>query len=330
MKSYLWYILMFITIFSFFSNENALAQVSTDFLSKIEKNIAPNSPSSKIIKLQNLFKELNLYSGSIDWDFNSIKDVLINYQVTNWIIESSTSEDAGYFWKKTINSLSSNYYNFEEKALLTLKLDEVLPPSIWPRTFTVTAYYSPLPNQSKYLKWNYEDEIKLNWKWIHWASWKPVFSWMLAWPQNYKFWTKIYIEWLWIWSVEDRWSAIVSSWNRWYENDRIDVWMWYWDEWLENAIKWWKKVVKWEILEDNALITMKFNENKKLAMSDETKKQLESIKQKILSYAEKKYSWNSKLKEIYKANIKNTLNKYIAEIQNNEKKEQLIYLRAIL
>lgn len=32
--------------------------------------------------------------------------------------------------------------------------------------FVVTAYYSPIPWQKYYLRWNYEDEVILNWKWI--------------------------------------------------------------------------------------------------------------------------------------------------------------------
>jgi len=97
--------------------------------------------------------------------------------------------------------------------------------------FVVTAYYSPLENQEYYLTWDYVSEKRLNWQWIRWASWKWVFSWMLAAPKNYKFWTKIYLEWLWIWVVEDRWWAIVNAWKRWYSSDRIDVWVWYGDEW---------------------------------------------------------------------------------------------------
>ena len=114
--------------------------------------------------------------------------------------------------------------------------------------FIVTAYYSPLSNQNYYLKWNYEDELRLNWMWIAWASGKWVFSWMLAAPKNYNFWTKIYLEWLWIWTVEDRWWAIVNAWVRWYEYDRIDVWMWYWDDGLRRALAWWKRKVIWNII----------------------------------------------------------------------------------
>ena len=124
--------------------------------------------------------------------------------------------------------------------------------------FVVTAYYSPLINQKHYLTWDYESEVKLNWAWIRWASWKKVFSWMLAGPQNYEFWTKIYLEWLGIWEISDRWWAIVTAWNRWYSHDRIDVWMWYWDEWLQRALYWWKRTVKWNIIDKNSNITLNY------------------------------------------------------------------------
>ncbi len=120
--------------------------------------------------------------------------------------------------------------------------------------FVVTAYYSPLPDQNYYFKWSYAADIKLNWKWIRWASWKEVFAWMLAWPKSYAFWTKIYLEWVWVWEIADRWWAIVSaSWadSRWYQYDRIDIWMWHWEEWLARALAWWKRTIKWNVLADS-------------------------------------------------------------------------------
>lgn len=124
--------------------------------------------------------------------------------------------------------------------------------------FVVTAYYSPLPNQKKYLTGDYESEKRLNWQWISWASWKWVFSWMLAAPWKYSFWTKIYLEWLGVWVVEDRGWAIVSAWNRGYRNDRIDVWMWYWDEWLARALYWWKRTIAWSIVSNNSKVDLDY------------------------------------------------------------------------
>lgn len=114
--------------------------------------------------------------------------------------------------------------------------------------FVVTAYYSPLPDQDYYAMGNYQAEVILNGQWIAWASGRGVFSWMLAAPQGYSFWTKIYLEWLGIWSVEDRGWAIVPAWERGYKHDRIDVWMWYGDEWLRRAMYWGKRTIPWYIV----------------------------------------------------------------------------------
>lgn len=119
------------------------------------------------------------------------------------------------------------------------------------KKFIITAYYSPLPNQSIYLKWNYEDEVILNWAWIRWASGKWVYPGMLAAPKSYSFWTKIYLSWVWVGTVDDRWWAIVGSGSRGYDADRIDIWMGYGEEWLKRALTWWKRTVYWKIINEN-------------------------------------------------------------------------------
>ena len=128
-------------------------------------------------------------------------------------------------------------------------------------SFIVTAYYSPLPNQKRYTTWSYAWDIRLNWEWHTTASWKPVSVWILAAPKKYPFWTKIYFNWFGIWVVEDRWWAIVKAWIRWYEHDRIDIWMWYWDEWLERALKWGKRTIKWKVVARSSEINLEYTKN---------------------------------------------------------------------
>lgn len=108
------------------------------------------------------------------------------------------------------------------------------------KTFSATAYYSPLENQQYYVRWNLEDEYKLQWKWVKWASWKSVFEWMIAAPKNYEFWTQLYFSWYWMAEISDRGWAIVSvpGWN-----DRIDIWMWKWEEGLRRALTFWRKTL---------------------------------------------------------------------------------------
>ncbi len=127
--------------------------------------------------------------------------------------------------------------------------------------FIVTAYYSPLPNQKHYITWSYYWDKRLNWEGHTTASWKKSFVWMLAAPKKYPFWTKIYFEWYWVWVVEDRGWAIVKAWLRGHKYDRIDIWMWYGDEWLQRAIKWWKRTIKWRVVSTKTTTSLKFSQN---------------------------------------------------------------------
>lgn len=122
--------------------------------------------------------------------------------------------------------------------------------------FVVTAYYSPLPNQDKYITGTYEWDIRLNGGWKHWASGEKVFPWMLAAPKSYPFWTRIYLEWYGVWSVEDRGGAIVPAWERWYTHDRIDIWMGYGDEWMQRAINWGKRKIPGYRVDNSEKVTL--------------------------------------------------------------------------
>lgn len=137
-----------------------------------------------------------------------------------------------------INNISYSFADNNEEEIVLKK-------------YIVTAYYSPLPDQNFYLRWNYEDEVILNWEGKRWASGKEVYPWMIAAPKSYKFWTKIFLDWVWIGTVDDRWWAIVGSGSRWYDGDRLDVWMWYWDDWLKRALTWGKRNVYWRVISTN-------------------------------------------------------------------------------
>ena len=150
-----------------------------------------------------------------------------------------------------------------KKIVSTLVLWFLLFASFYSQThatetgyFRVTAYYSPLPNQEAYIMGSYAAELRMNGMWIAWAGWKWVFAGMLAAPQGYSFWTKIYLDWVWIWEVADRGWAIVPAGQRGFQNDRIDIWMWYGNEWLRRAMYWWNRVIKWSIVASETPVTI--------------------------------------------------------------------------
>ncbi|RKW21749.1 hypothetical protein D8B46_06875 [Candidatus Gracilibacteria bacterium] len=87
---------------------SALAKYSSLYVS------AENPNLENVKTLQNLLKEVNLYSGEINGDFSSVKDILINFQIENGIISSKDSEQAGYFGKKTYEAFKNKFgKNFE-------------------------------------------------------------------------------------------------------------------------------------------------------------------------------------------------------------------------
>jgi peptidoglycan hydrolase-like protein with peptidoglycan-binding domain/3D (Asp-Asp-Asp) domain-containing protein len=115
-----------------------------------------------------------------------------------------------------------------------------------PRKFVVTAYYSPLPGQSYYLRGSYEADIRLNGRGTHGASGQPVYPGMIAAPKNYAFGTKIHVPGLGVGTVHDRGGAIIAR----EEFDRIDIWMGSGEEGLRRALAWGKRVVIGTVLSD--------------------------------------------------------------------------------
>lgn len=146
-----------------------------------------------------------------------------------WIIfHISTIQVYSETWNtKSTNSSSSKYQVIKELDL------------------NITWYYTPLPNQKEYITWSFESEVKLNWEWLHMASWKQVYTWAIAAPSSFPFWSKIYIEWYWVWIVEDRWWSVVDNWAV-----IIDIRMWAWDEWLNRTRNWGRRFMKWYHVSD--------------------------------------------------------------------------------
>ncbi len=249
---------LFSLLLSFFAMFSVLEVQASSTFSGLESNISKESSALKIKKLQNFFTELWLYAGPIDGSYNSIKWTLLAYQKKAGIIKYDSDYGAGYFWKKTLKALEKDFpTKFHQKKEI-IKHEEINSQETY---FYVTAYYSPLPGQRRYTTGSYWWDVRLNWNGKHTASWKKVYTWIVAAPRNYPFGTKIELDWIWVTAVEDRWWAIVNSWERGFEYDRIDVWMWHGDEWLARALKWWKRKVKWRVVESFHHVNVKFDES---------------------------------------------------------------------
>ncbi len=112
------------------------------------------------------------------------------------------------------------------------------------RTFTISAYYSPLPCQNKYVTGSYDGDINLNGSGVNGADGTPVYPGMIAAPSSYDFGTKMYIPTVGIVGVHDRGGAIVASNGVEGVYDRLDIWMGYGDQGLERALNWGKRSIE--------------------------------------------------------------------------------------
>ena len=116
---------------------------------------------------------------------------------------------------------------------------------------SLSRYYSVMPNQKRYYNWrSYEEDFKMNCSGdpLVTANWHQLTDAdkykSVACPKEYPLWTRIYIEWVWEVTCNDRGSAIkTKNWEV-----RIDMRCWIADDALDNWSKCptWKR--KWYIL----------------------------------------------------------------------------------
>jgi len=85
---------------------------------------APVSDTASIKKLQNVLTEMGIYTGEIDGKYVSIREDILNYQLTEKIIETAYDTGAGYFGPKTRKDLKENYSNYIEDVKRKQELEK--------------------------------------------------------------------------------------------------------------------------------------------------------------------------------------------------------------
>lgn len=115
--------------------------------------------------------------------------------------------------------------------------------SAYTQTFIISAYYSPIEGQQRYVTGSLAGDIRLNGSGVNGADGTPVYPGMIAAPKTYAFGTKMNIPGVGTVAVHDRGGAIVNSGQRGNAYDRLDVWMGYGDKGLQRALNWGKRTV---------------------------------------------------------------------------------------
>jgi peptidoglycan hydrolase-like protein with peptidoglycan-binding domain len=120
--------------------------------------------------------------------------------------------------------------------------------------YVISAYYSPVPGQSRYATGTYEGDIRLNGGGVTTASGTKVADAggaFVAAPPCMPYGTVLQIEGLGAHKVLDRGGAIKGS--------RLDIWMGYGDTGLKNALTWGKRTVFVTVNGDTSITPSAFN-----------------------------------------------------------------------
>ncbi len=112
------------------------------------------------------------------------------------------------------------------------------------KTFIISAYYSPIQGQKRYVTGSFAGDVRLNGEGVHAADGSVVYPGMIAAPKSYAFGTKMKIPGVGIVAVHDRGGAIVHAGERNQAHDRLDVWMGYGDSGLKRALNWGRRTVE--------------------------------------------------------------------------------------
>jgi peptidoglycan hydrolase-like protein with peptidoglycan-binding domain/3D (Asp-Asp-Asp) domain-containing protein len=126
-------------------------------------------------------------------------------------------------------------------------VDQAVVVYPYTKLFGITAYYSPLPGQSKYVTGSYQGDIRLNGRGTNGADGTPVYPGMVAAPRTYPFGTKLYIPGIGLTAVHDRGGAIVEGVGddgSGPKHDRLDIWMGFGDKGLRRALDWGYRTVE--------------------------------------------------------------------------------------
>lgn len=133
-------------------------------------------------------------------------------------------------------------------SLLPLASVQASGAKSYKQMFTITGYYSPLPNQDFYITGDYISEKRLNGNGTHGADGTPVYPGMMAGAGSIEYGTVICLPNFGCGKIHDRGQAIVEKGERKLaEHTRLDLWLGYGDEGLLRALSWGVKHYEGEV-----------------------------------------------------------------------------------
>ncbi len=81
------------------------------------KSVYINSSKEDIEKAQKILKDIGLYSGDINGDYNTIIDIVKKYQIDKGIVKNESERWYWYFWPKTKLQIEKDYKEYKNQKL---------------------------------------------------------------------------------------------------------------------------------------------------------------------------------------------------------------------
>lgn len=94
------------------SNSNSTKKITIDPMDIFNKTVYIGYAQSDIKEVQEIYKKLWLYNGSINGKYESIEDDIIKYQIATWVVRDKNSLGAGWFGPKTRTQTKKDYKKY--------------------------------------------------------------------------------------------------------------------------------------------------------------------------------------------------------------------------
>lgn len=196
-----------------------------------------------MIAKQNILKDYDIEPPSGKWwhylAYTALLFIVIYISNIEFAFASTDTRSGSAAWiaMSELNYAdATNVDNWTDPVEEVPALPKTPEPSYTKQVFTISAYYSPVQGQNRYVTGSYAGDIRLNGGGVRGADGTPVYPGMIAAPSTFAFGTKMHIPGIGTVAVHDRGGAIKGS--------RLDVWMGYGDKGLERALKWGKRTME--------------------------------------------------------------------------------------
>ncbi len=80
---------------------------------------------SDITTLQEILTEMWLYNWELNWNYESIRDIIWEYQINAWVIKNKYERWASHYWPKTREALKKSYLDYLELNERKIELEKV-------------------------------------------------------------------------------------------------------------------------------------------------------------------------------------------------------------